>query len=117
MGDVQLPRDTLIWCVLRHDSMKEEHFSSPTEFQPERWLGEASNSSSAKRVAMPFGSGPRICPGRYLALHEIKLAMAMLLGSFDILDVTTPDGGPAQEVMHFTMNPVGLGMRLAQREG
>ncbi len=117
VGDVQVPRDTLIWCVLRHDSMKEEHFSSPTEFQPERWLGEASNSSSAKRVAMPFGSGPRICPGRYLALHEIKLAMAMLLGSFDILDVTTPDGGPAQEVMHFTMNPVGLGMRLAQREG
>ena len=36
----------------------------------------------------------------------------MLLASFDIEAVDTPDGGPARERMAFTMNPVGLRMRL-----
>jgi hypothetical protein len=40
------------------------------------------------------------------------MAMAMLLGSFEIEDVATPDGREAQEVMDFTMNPVALRMRL-----
>ena len=71
-------------------------------------------SAAAKRAAMPFGSGPRMCPGRYLALLEMKMAMAMLLSSFDIESVDTPDGGPAEERMAFTMNPVGLRMRLRE---
>ena len=51
----------------------------------------------AKRVTMSFGGGPRICPGRYLAMQEMKMALAMLLANFDIVDVRTPDGGEAQE--------------------
>jgi cytochrome P450 len=64
---------------------------------------------------MPFGSGPRTCPGRYLALLEMKLVMAMLLATFDIESVDTPDGAPAEERMAFTMQPVGLSMRLRLR--
>jgi hypothetical protein len=45
---------------------------------------------------------------------EIKIAMAMLLGSFDIAGVDTPDGGEAQELMGFVMSPIGLSMRLAR---
>jgi cytochrome P450 len=66
---------------------------------------------------MPFGAGPRICPGRYLALLEMKMAMAVLLGNFDIEDVTTPDGLEAKEHLAFTMQPVGLRMRVRVREG
>ena len=71
--------------------------------------------SSAKRISMPFGAGPRVCPGRYLALLEIKMAMAMLLTHFEIETVTTPDGAEAAEHMSFTMMPVGLQMRLRER--
>ena len=63
---------------------------------------------------MPFGSGPRMCPGRYLALLEMKMAMAMLLSRFDIEAVDTPDGQEAGERMAFTMNPVGLSLRLRE---
>ena len=117
VGDVAVARGDIIWGVLRHDSVSEPHFSNPQAFEPERWLAEASNplSSEAKRAAMPFGSGPRMCPGRYLALLEMKMAMAMLLASFEIEAVNTPDGAPAQELMAFTMNPVGLTMRLRER--
>ena len=117
VGDVAVARGDMIWGVLRHDSVSEPYFSNPQAFEPERWLPEAPNplSSEAKRAAMPFGSGPRMCPGRYLALLEMKMAMAMLLASFEIEAVNTPDGGPAQELMAFTMNPVGLTMRLRER--
>ena len=79
------------------------------------WLSQPGEASSAKRVSMPFGAGPRICPGRYLALLEIKMAMAMLLAHFDIVEVTTPNGEEAVEQMAFTMMPVGLKMRLRAR--
>ncbi|MEO6409142.1 MAG: cytochrome P450, partial [Burkholderiaceae bacterium] len=89
------------------------------DFDPDRWLagdaGPGALASAAKRTSMPFGAGPRICPGRYLALLEMKMAMAVLLGRFDIAGVDTPDGGEAQERLSFTMQPVGLSMRLRER--
>ena len=64
---------------------------------------------------MPFGAGPRICPGRYLALLEMKMAIATLLNDFDILSVGTADGQEPREHLAFTMTPVGLKMRLRAR--
>lgn len=118
VADVLVPKDTMIWGLFRHDSMSETHFAEPERFEPRRWMAEdAANmvSSSAKRVAMPFGAGPRVCPGRYLALLEMKLAMSMLLSRFDIEGVDTPDGQAAKEHLQFTMAPVGLKMRLKAR--
>ena len=117
VGDVAVPKETLIMGVRRHDSVSERHFQNPHAFEPERWLADASQalSPAAKRSAIPFGSGPRMCPGRYLALLEMKMAMAMLLASFDIVSVETPDGKEAQERMAVTMTPVGLRMRLRER--
>ena len=115
VGDVRVPKGASVWCVMRGDSMREKHFSNPEVFDPQRWLAEGDaevGAGSAKRVSMPFGAGPRICPGRYLALLEMKMAMAMLLNHFDIADVTTPDGREAVEKMSFTMTPVGLRMKL-----
>ena len=115
VGDVRVPKGMSVWCIMRGDSMSEKNVSNPAAFEPQRWLADANADSaagSAKRVSMPFGAGPRICPGRYLALLEIKMAMAMLLNHFDIEDVTTPDGRDAVEKMAFTMTPVGLRMKL-----
>ena len=109
IGDVAVPKDMMVWGVLRHDSVGERHFENPQAFMPERWLPDAPQplSPAAKRTAMPFGSGPRMCPGRYLALLEMKLAMAMLLSCFDIEAVNTPDGAPAREKMAFTITQSG----------
>jgi cytochrome P450 len=71
--------------------------------------------SAAKRVSMPFGAGPRICPGRYLALAEIKMVAAMLLSGFEIEEVSAPGEGGPQERLTLTMAPVGLRMKLRPR--
>jgi cytochrome P450 len=118
VGDVKVPRGTVVMGLLRHDAVSEAFVERPQAFEPERWLAErgpSEQAKSVKRVSMPFGAGPRICPGRYLALLEMKMAMAVLLGRFDILAVDTPDGRPAQEELSFTMQPVGLTMRLRAR--
>jgi cytochrome P450 len=113
IGDLQVPAGTMLWCAMRHDALKGDHFAEPQAFRPERWLGET--ASHGKRVATPFGAGPRMCPGRYLALTEMKMLMAMVLTRFDIESVTAPGGAEAQERMSFTMVPVGLQMRLRAR--
>lgn len=118
LGDVAVPAGTFVWCVMRHDPMNAKHFPDPQAFDPSRWLDHADPAltpSSPKRVAMPFGAGPRVCPGRYLALLEIKMAAAMLLSSFEIEHVGTADGQPPAEKMAFSMAPVGLRMRLRPR--
>ncbi|MDE2275712.1 MAG: cytochrome P450, partial [Burkholderiales bacterium] len=123
VAGVALPAGGLMVFLSRAGSMDARHFAQPEAFEPARWLkptgpqagGGVAAPGSAKRVSMPFGAGPRICPGRYLALLEMKMAMAMLLGSFEIESVATPDGGPARERMAFTMSPVGLKLRLRAR--
>jgi cytochrome P450 len=111
VGEVSVPKGTIVWCVLRHDSVSNKYMLNADKFQPERWLN--ADVSGLKKVAMPFGLGPRTCPGRYLALLEIKVALAMLLSQFRIDGVDTPDGQPAQELMAFVMSPIGLKLRLS----
>jgi cytochrome P450 len=117
LSGIRVPKGYLVVLLMRAPTSSEKHFKDPSAFDPSRWLDASASSapSSAKRVAMPFGAGPRLCPGRYLAMQEMKMVMAMLLRNFDIQSVTTPDGGEAKEQLNLTMAPVGLRLRLSAR--
>jgi len=118
IGDVRLDKGIVVIGLMRSDSVSDAHIPNASAFLPQRWLSEGNPglaAHSAKRISMPFGAGPRICPGRYLALLEMKMAMATLLSRFDIQSVDTPDGLEAREHLAFTMTPVGLTMRLKSR--
>jgi cytochrome P450 len=114
---VRVERGDIVVCLMRAGSLQETNFAQAQAFRPERWLageGAAAHSlASAKRVVMPFGAGPRMCPGRYLALAEIKMAAAMLLANFELQSVATPGVDEPREEIALTMYPVGLQMRLA----
>jgi cytochrome P450 len=115
VADIEVPRGTLIMCLMRAGTSDERRFADAQAFTPERWLEGAMRGAAAnspKRVAMPFGAGPRLCPGRYLAMLEMKMVAAMLLGRFTIEAVAAPGGGEAQEHLAFTMAPVGLRLKL-----
>ena len=113
VGDVAIPAGTVVINLMRHDSIDDMHVPEAAAFRPERWLGEDGLSpASAKRISMPFGAGPRICPGRYLALQEMKMVLLTLLNHFDIESVGTADGSEPEERLMFAMAPVGLQMRL-----
>lgn len=110
--DVAVPAGTMIMLLLRTAATDPTQFENATTFQPERWLEEGVRANSPKRATMPFGGGPRLCPGRYLALHEIKMVMTALLRNFDVKAVRAPETEPVERLT-FTMEPVGLQMSLA----
>jgi cytochrome P450 len=115
VAGIRIPAGQLVMLLMRPAATDERHFPAPQAFDPARWLADEApgrTASSAKRVAMPFGAGPRLCPGRYLAMHEMKMAIAMLLGGFEIESVSTAEGGEPREHLSFTMAPTGLRMRL-----
>ena len=59
VGDVQVPRGTIVINLLRSDTLREDLVDQANEFRPERWL-QAHNP--AKRMSTLYGAGPRICP-------------------------------------------------------
>jgi cytochrome P450 len=63
---------------------------------------------------MPFGAGPRFCPGRHLAMLEIKMVLAMLCRNFDL--ERFPGTPPPKEVFSFTMMPSDFYVRLRPRQ-
>ncbi len=118
VAGVRIEPGMVVMALMRWDAVSDAVLPEAAAFQPQRWLadgGPAQQGHSAKRVSMPFGAGPRICPGRYLAMLEMKLAVATLLLHFDIAGVDTPDGQPPRERLQLAMAPVGLAMRLKRR--
>ncbi|KQW87802.1 cytochrome P450 [Massilia sp. Root418] len=117
VAGIEVKAGALVWCVLRHHTVSDSHFPRAAEFDPERWLPDAQGAVAAdKKVGVPFGAGPRTCPGRYLALLEIKIAMAMVLARYDIAAVQTASGAEAGEIMGFVMSPENLVLRLQRRD-
>jgi cytochrome P450 len=118
VGGVRVARGNVVLHLMRHDATSDAHVPDAARFEPARWRPEGTPGAlpaAARRTAMPFGAGPRICPGRHLALVEMKLALATLLGAFDIEALGPAHGGPTEERLSFTMAPVGLTMRLRER--
>jgi cytochrome P450 len=118
VAGIEIAAGTLVMCLMRPAAVDERNFPNARAFDPGRWLGEGTPSlASAKRVVMPFGAGPRLCPGRYLAMVEMKMLIAMLLAGFGIEEVSTPDGREPRELMALTMSPVGLRLKLRPQAG
>lgn len=113
VGDVAVPAGTVIFLLLRQSAERNSGLDRPELFQPERWLAQASErGDDPARKLMPFGGGPRFCPGRYLAMAEIKMAMSMLIKNFTLEALP---GGPPSETFTFTMTPSTLPVRLRAR--
>ncbi|NVM74642.1 cytochrome P450 [Duganella sp. SG902] len=111
LGDLAVPAGTVIFMLLRYASERAGDLAQPERFLPERWLeGANGQGDDPGRKLFPFGGGPRFCPGRYLAMAEIKMAMSMLARHFTLERV--PGAPAARECFTFTMTPDALPVRL-----
>lgn len=112
LGDNLVPKETLVMVLLRPAAVDAENFADPLAFRPERWLDPSGGPHNVS-ACMPFGSGPRMCPGRSLALLEMKTLLSMLYKNFSVERVGLSSG--VAERFGFTMSPAGLKVRLHSR--
>jgi cytochrome P450 len=93
-GSVIVPN---IWFMLNDP----ERYANPSEFNPERFLGNDGKKPETEPRTICFGFGRRICPGIHLAEASAWLSIAMSLAVFDISKVVengieiTPEVDPS----------------------
>lgn len=87
----------------RHAAGMDENYTNAKAFKPERWLKEnrCPYSEHNTKAFIPFGGGPRFCPGKNLAMLEIKMMIAMMVGNFKV-SLSLP-ANEVKEIMAFTM--------------
>jgi len=112
IGGVAIPKNTALMLPTLHGPLQDNHFGAADQFRPERWLEKAPGSGCPhnSRAFVPFGAVPRFCPGRQLAMLEIKMVMAMLCGAFQV--TTTEPPQTVRETFSFTMMPENLLVRF-----
>ena len=112
LGGYFVPKGTNFIVAQRPAMRDAANFADPLAFRPDRWLGPPTGAHDPS-VFIPFGSGPRICPGRALALIEMKALLSMLYKNFDVERVGRAED--VREQFGFTMSPAGLRVRLRPR--
>ncbi|MCB1190307.1 MAG: cytochrome P450 [Leptospiraceae bacterium] len=106
LNSVFIPAGTIFFLSLSYAGKLEENFTNALEFDPERWLRSVKPSEKHNaNHTMPFGSGPRFCPGRNLALTEIKLLLSMLINQFHF---SRDMDKKVTENLAFTLQPQNL---------
>ncbi|HYR92401.1 MAG TPA: cytochrome P450 [Terriglobia bacterium] len=115
LGGIRMPQGTALFLLTRQCGLQENAFTAAGQFKPERWLAlpEACQGAHNPAAFMPFGAGPRFCPGSQLALLEIKAVMSMLCRNFSIVK---EDGArQVSEQFAFTLMPTNLFVRFRAR--
>ena len=113
LGDVRLPAGTSVMLLTRLPVLDPALLDDPRRFEPARWLDGRVASFQRAGIHVPFGSGPRMCPARNLALIEIRLVLSMLYRNFHVQRVGASDS--VSEASGFTMMPRGVRVRLEPR--
>ena len=114
LGDYRIPAGTSVIILPGVPAVDQKNFVEPLAFRPQRWL-EHHPATHEVSANVPFGSGPRMCPGRSLALLEMKTLLSMLYKNFDVARAGRAED--VTELFGFTMSPAGLKVRLRPRSG
>ncbi|KAI4994010.1 hypothetical protein ZWY2020_008323 [Hordeum vulgare] len=111
IGDKTYPAGMMIELsvlLMHHDP--DIWGSDVHEFKPERFAEGISKASNNSGAFLPFGWGPRICIGHNFALIEAKMAICMILQSFDFMLASSYTHAPYTMV---TLHPMhGAQIRL-----
>ncbi len=85
-GERRCPVGSLLtlspWVIQRH----ENHWSDPHAFKPERFL-EEKNNKWFREAFLPFGLGPRKCPGAAFAQQEALLVLSEVIRRYHLVPV------------------------------
>jgi cytochrome P450 len=113
LAGIEVPKGTPVFLLTRPATLDDDNYRDAKAFKPERWgvgPGENIGDGHNTKAFLHFGAGPRFCPGRYLAMLEMKVVLATLSRNFSIEH--TEDPGCTHEIFAFTMMPSRLRLHL-----
>ncbi|KAJ0085843.1 hypothetical protein Patl1_09267 [Pistacia atlantica] len=79
----EIPPKTLVFLNTWAIGRDPEAWENPDEFYPERFIGSSIDFKGQHFELIPFGAGRRICPGLYMGIATVDLALSNLLYKFD----------------------------------
>jgi cytochrome P450 len=83
LGGHPLPAGSDVYVVPFATHRHPAYWDHPERFDPERFTPEA-EAARPRYAWYPFGGGPRACIGRHLSMLEAVLALALVLGRFEL---------------------------------
>jgi cytochrome P450 len=108
----ELNRGTLLFGCIYLTHQREDLYSQPKEFQPERFL----ERQYSPYEFLPFGGGARGCIGANFALFEMKLVLATILSHYQLaLTRKQPEQPKFEGLMCYPASGVKMAM-LGQRQ-
>ena len=115
LAGVRIPAGTDLFLLPRAASGCAPSSTPAPRFDPLASSGQvdAAARGPGRAVTLPFGYGPRMCPGRNLALAELRTVTLLLARHFDLEAV--PGAAPVAELFSFTLVPQHLRVRLHRR--
>jgi len=72
------------WIIQRHQKL----WDRPNAFEPERFFEQTASTqeqTSEREAFLPFGLGPRKCPGAAFAMQEALLVLAEVIRRYELL--------------------------------
>ncbi|XP_065883241.1 24-hydroxycholesterol 7-alpha-hydroxylase-like isoform X2 [Dysidea avara] len=95
LGDYTIPQGHYLMLSPFWEHRNPDLFPSPDKFDPDRWRSCDLNKNQFLEGFVGFGGGRYQCPGRWFALMEMHLVVAMVIHmmDFQMLD-QVPDPSP-----------------------
>ncbi|RDA87654.1 hypothetical protein CP532_3784 [Ophiocordyceps camponoti-leonardi (nom. inval.)] len=84
IGEVFIPADMTVLIPAYALSRDERFFVHADDFIPERWTTKPELMVGGGAASFPFSHGPFSCPGKALALMELRYVTAEILSRFDV---------------------------------
>ncbi|EEF50805.1 cytochrome P450, putative [Ricinus communis] len=83
LGGYDIPPKTLVYVNAFAVGRDPEAWDNPLEFHPERFLNSDIDMKGNNYELIPFGAGRRVCPGIFMGIANVEIALANLLYRFD----------------------------------
>lgn len=108
----ELMAGTRVMASIYLSHRDEQYWEEPGEFRPERFTRDAPRPVPFTYI--PFGAGPRVCPGASFAQVEARVVLARILQRFTLHST----GRKVRPYMGATLEPrPGVFLRVQWRRG
>ncbi|KAF9915361.1 hypothetical protein BX616_006333, partial [Lobosporangium transversale] len=99
----------------RSGHMGPEAGEDATEFRPWRFVGKAKTAIKVGPDYLPFGMGGHACPGRFMAIMELKVIGALIVTKFSKVEMQDPS--KTKMALHSRLGePIPSGLKFFIRE-